>query len=163
MRVLYIFKWACDTSSILVWSIWRVIQLKEHFFWCSLVIELSLMISSLDHRPSVRMIVFAWFANKQIRVITNQHLEQLVERTVSWCNGSILVSDTSYSGSIPDETLWSSLWSKIIPMWSRWLWQGSFKSLTRVRVPTLESGNLRFLENEVFKCASRNHTLPCGR
>lgn len=26
------------------------------------------------------------------------------------------------------------------PMWSRWLWQGSFKSLTRVRIPTLESG-----------------------
>ena len=124
------------------------------------VLELGLMISALDHRPSIIMIVFAWFGNKQIRVIPNQNLEQLVERTVSWCNGSILVSDTSYSGSIPDETLWSSLWSKIIPMWSRWLWQGSFKSLTRVRVPTLESGNLRFLENEVFNCARRNRTPP---
>ena len=31
MRVLYFLKLACDTSSILVWSIWRVKQLKEHY------------------------------------------------------------------------------------------------------------------------------------
>ena len=39
------------------------------------------------------------------------------------------------------------------PMWSRWLWQGSFKSLTRVRVPTLEfRWGIQLKEQKQVRC-----------
>lgn len=78
--------------------------------------------------------------------------EQLAEHNLMWFNrvkrGTFLCPRFRFESE--HQNWWSSSWSKNIPLWSRWLWQRSFKSLTRVRVPSSEFQLLRKVEQKLI-------------